>query len=273
MSCPALVITNLSVDQPARNRRIIDNFSLTVPGGGAVALIGERGSGKTMCSLAVMVVLPPGLVRSEGTVSIVEQPVEKLNPEQYRQLRNTKAAMVLQNPMSAFDPVLSIFSQFRETLLSHGSECSGLIRASASEALREVGFPEPSKILGLYPFQMSRGMLQRVMLALALISSPPLIIADEITTDLDLSLQARLLKILKNHCRRRHLALLLITHDLSVAAEMADEIVVMKEGRLMEKASTQDFFKSPQTDYSAALLAAHRSLYTSQYEMIMAQLK
>jgi len=272
MTCPALVVNNLKIVFPAGGRTILHELSFTVPGGSTVALVGESGSGKTMASMAVMGLLPPGILRAGGDISIDGQPTGDLNPEQYRELRHRRVAMVMQNPMSAFDPVLSILQHFRETFASHGLRDRSRIRELAAEGLAQVGFDDPRHILELYPFQMSGGMLQRVMLAMALIFSPPLVIADEATTDLDVISQARVLKLLQEHCRRRHLALLLITHDLSVAAGLADEMVVLKEGRLIEKGPVGDLFQSPQSPYTAELLAVHRSLYTPQYLKIMSNL-
>ena len=269
MTCPALQINNLSLELTSTGRKIIDDLSFTVPGGTTVALVGESGSGKTMTSMAVMGLLPPGIKRIGGTIIIDHQPTEELTPEQYRELRHRKAAMVMQNPMSAFDPVLSIAYHFWETLSSHGFSDKAEVRRQALTGLAEVGFDDPARILELYPFQMSGGMLQRVMLALALILRPPLIIADEATTDLDVLSQARVLRLLKEHCQKHHLALLMITHDLSVAAGLADEMVVLKNGRLIEQGPVAQVFQAPRTEYAAELISIHRSLYTSRYQRIM----
>ena len=272
MSCPALKINNLSISYPAAGRDIVTDLSFTVPGGTTVALVGESGSGKTMTAMAVLGLLPQGFYRSAGTIGVDDEPTENLSPEEYRRLRNTRVALIMQNPMSAFDPVLSIHFHFRETLASHGLTDKAEIKTRALAALAETGFDDPARILELYPFQMSGGMLQRVMLALALIASPPLVIADEATCDLDVLAQARALKLLRDQCRRRHLALLMITHDLSVAAELADEIVVLKDGRLVEAGPVRRVFASPKSPYTAQMLEAHRALYTPRYQTIMANL-
>jgi len=273
MSCPALVINNLRIVYPAGQRVILHDLSFTVPGGSTVALVGESGSGKTMAAMAVMGLIPSGIFQAGGDITINERPTGNLTPEQYRELRHKSVAMVMQNPMSAFDPVLSIFQHFKETFASHGVRDRKRIRDLAAEALRGVGFDDPRHILELYPFQMSGGMLQRVMLAMALIFSPPLVIADEATTDLDVISQAKVLKLLQDHCRSHHLALLLITHDLSVAAGLADEMVVLKEGRLVEKGPVSQIFKSPASPYTAGLLAVHRGLYTPRYRRIISNME
>jgi ABC-type glutathione transport system ATPase component len=270
MSCVALEIEHLRVT--LGHREIIRNVSFTVPGGTTVALVGESGSGKTMTAMAVMGLLPEGLHRTGGHIIVDGQDVDKLSPEQYRQIRNKKVAVVMQNPMSSFDPILNIFQHFKETLASHADMEGREIREKAEAALSEVGFADPKATLELYPFQMSGGMLQRAMLALALIQSPPLVIADEATSDLDILSQSKILKLLKEHCAKRHLALLIITHDLSVAASMADEIVLMKDGELVEYGRTREFFKTPQTPYAKRLLELHRGLYTEQFLKITSNL-
>ncbi|MDR1915655.1 MAG: ABC transporter ATP-binding protein [Synergistaceae bacterium] len=270
MSCIALEVEHLRVI--LGHRHIIRNVSLTVPGGATVALVGESGSGKTMTTMAVMGLLPEGMYRTGGRIVVDGQDVDELSPEQYRQIRNKKVAVVMQNPMSSFDPILNIFQHFRETLASHADMERRAIREKAEVALDEVGFADPKATLELYPFQMSGGMLQRVMLALALIQSPPLVIADEATSDLDVMSQSRILKLLKEHCAKRHLALLIITHDLSVAASMADEIVLMKDGELVEYGRTREFFKTPQTLYAKRLLELHRGLYTDRFLKITSNL-
>jgi nickel transport system ATP-binding protein len=172
----------------------------------------------------------------------------------------------MQNPFSAFDPVNTIFSHFEETLVSHGEREA---QDRALVALAEVGFPEPQAILGLYPFQMSGGMLQRVMLAIALTSRPPVIIADEATTDLDLVSQKKILGLLKNYCDESGCALLLITHDFSVAASLAQRIILMKDGKVVEQGDTESFFENPQTEYARTLLTSHRALYSERFNRLI----
>ena len=261
----ALEIINLKLALESTGHLIVDGLSFDVPVGKTVALLGESGSGKTMTSMAIMGLLPAGIRQVDGSIFVNGQDISALSSEQYRQLRNTKVSIVMQNPMSAFDPVMNIRGHFQETLASHSLTNRKEIGKRAEEILAEVGFSDPRSILELYPFQMSGGMLQRVMLAIALISSPPLVIADEATSDLDVLSQARILGILKEHCRKNHLTLLLITHDLSVAAGLADEIVLMKDGCLVEKNTIKEFFHNPETAYAKRMLALHRGLYTPRY--------
>jgi nickel transport system ATP-binding protein len=265
----ALEIDDLRIVLAKGEVPIINGLSFVVPAGRTVALVGESGSGKTMTSMAVMGLLPQGVLQTGGRIVLGGLPVGSLSAEEHRRLRNTAVAMVMQNPMSAFDPVQNISYHFRETLASHGSVNKKEIRTKAIHGLEAAGFPDPRPILELYPFQMSGGMLQRVMLAIALISSPQLVIADEATSDLDVLSQARILKLLKERCGRSGSALLLITHDLSVAASMADEVVLIKEGKLVEKNAVDVFFRKPQTQYAAKLLDLHRGLYSRRFIRII----
>jgi nickel transport system ATP-binding protein len=168
--------------------------------------------------------------------------------------------MVLQNPMSAFDPVFSIRHHFRETLAAHEEAARGA-GDRVEHALREVGFPDPRRVLDLYPFQMSGGMLQRVMIALALVLSPPLLIADEPTTDLDVIAQAQIQDLLADLRRRRGMALLLVTHDLSVLGRLADEVAVMRQGRIVEMGPVARILDAPRHAYTKTLVDAHLGLY------------
>ncbi|MDR2613260.1 MAG: ABC transporter ATP-binding protein [Deltaproteobacteria bacterium] len=279
MSDYALKVEGLTLDFPRGPRRIVEDLSFTVPEGRTLAIVGSSGSGKTLASLAVMGLLPQGIEVTRGEILLDGVNVLELTDEERRRMRNTRIAMVLQNPMSAFDPIFTIWSHFKETMTSHrdfGSRRAGAdrseMRAQAVASLGRVGFEDPQRILELYPFQMSGGMLQRVMLALALLDSPPLVIADEATTDLDVVSQAHVLRLLKEHCRENRLSLLLITHDLSVAAGLADEMVVMDSGRQTESGTVREIFAHAESDCARRLLAVHRALYSERYVRITANL-
>jgi ABC-type dipeptide/oligopeptide/nickel transport system ATPase component len=262
---PLLEVQNLTIVYPEGARTIVDDLSFSVPAGGSVALVGESGSGKTSASLAIMGLLPKGLVRTGGKIFLLGEEITNLSEEELRKIRNVKMGMVMQNPMSCFDPVFTIWSHFKETMTSHFKIDRDQIREKALNSLSDAGFPEPEKILELFPFQMSGGMLQRVMLAIALVMSPPLAIADEATTDLDVASQALILRLLKERRQSHGLSLLIITHDLSVAAAMASQIVVMENGRLAESGKAVDVFAHPSSPCAARLLSLHRSLYTDRY--------
>jgi nickel transport system ATP-binding protein len=274
MSCKKIEIENLTVDLlGARPRRILDRLTLEVSGGEALAVVGESGAGKSMTSLAIMGLLPQGIIRRGGEITVNHQPTSGMDRESRWRLRGRVAAMILQNPMSALDPVFTIGAHFAETLASHGEPSRGAAaRERAAAALAEVGFDAPGTILGLYPFQMSGGMLQRVMIALALLLDPDFLIADEATTDLDTVSQAQILKILDARRRQRHLGLLLITHDLSVAAAVADRIAVMRHGRVVETGPLAEVFERPSHPYTRQLLQAHRNLYDSRFGGLLERL-
>lgn len=273
MSCKKIEIDDLTIDLTAGKapRRLVDRLTLTIAGGDTVALVGESGAGKSMTSLAVMNLLPPGIARAGGEITVNHQPTSRLDAEGWRRLRNRDVAMIMQNPMSAFDPVFDIFSHFRETLRAHGeyrSRRAAFDRAEA--ALDEAGLENPGAALSLYPFQMSGGMLQRVMIGLALLLDPDFLVADEPTTDLDTVAQSRILRLLRERKRKRHLGMLLVTHDLSAAAFLADTVAVMRHGRLVEYGPAAEVFERPRHPYTRELLAAHRDLYGPRFRRLAA---
>ncbi|MEG6505606.1 ABC transporter ATP-binding protein [Nitratidesulfovibrio sp. 1201_IL3209] len=245
---------------------LVGPVDLTVERGQVVCLVGPSGCGKSLTCMALLDMLPDGVVRAAGTIRVAGQAVDGAPPDRLRLLRGRGAAYVLQNPASCFDPVFTIGAHFRETLAAHPPAGSNGgprpdWRAAALSALREVGFADARAILRHYPFQMSGGMLQRVMIALALVLDVPLLIADEPTTDLDLPSQARVLDLLDQVRRTRNMAILLVTHDLSVAARMADRMAVMRHGRVVEQGDAREVFAAPRHPYTRALLAAHHRLY------------
>jgi nickel transport system ATP-binding protein len=264
----ALEITGLTVAAAASGKVLVDNLSLSLGYGGITALVGESGCGKTMTAAAIMGLLPAGVARRSGSIVIDGVDTATLSAEAYREMRNTAVSVVMQSPMSAFDPVLTIDTHFRETLGSHGFTNRRGAGERAAESLSQVGFPDPKAVLDLYPFQMSGGMLQRVMLAIALLFRPALVIADEATTDLDVVSQAKILDLLREHCKDR--AMLLITHDFSVAAYLAQEIVLMKDGAVTERQKTRDFFRAPRSRYAKRLLSCHRGLSAGRFEKVLA---
>ena len=274
MSCRKIVLENVTIDLSGKTpRRLVDSLSLTVDAGRVLAIVGESGAGKSMTSLAIMGLLPAGIRRTGGEIIVNDQPTSRLDAEGWRKLRSGTVAMILQNPMSAFDPVFTIGSHFHETVVSHEPSCgAGEVRRRAVAALAEVGFSDPRAILNIYPFQMSGGMLQRVMIALALIVNPTFLIADEATTDLDVVSQARILNLLRERSRERHLGMLMITHDLSVAAYLADEVAVMRKGRLVERASVAEIFANPRDPYTAELMEAHGKLYSDKFAGLLQSL-
>ncbi|MFC3126899.1 ATP-binding cassette domain-containing protein [Pseudoroseomonas globiformis] len=238
----------------AGNRVLVRDLSLEIRRGQVLGLLGASGGGKSLTVMAMLGLLPPGVRQVAGRVTLDGQEVDPAR------LRGATLGLVQQSPRGCFNPLVSIGRHFRETL-----SCEGLRGAEAERRaaalLHETGFADPRAILALYPSQMSGGMLQRTMLALALARDPAFLLADEPTTDLDLVVQARILDLLETLARRRGLGVLLVTHDLSVLARLADDVAVMEGGRIVDGAPVQDFFAAPRHPRSRALLAAHLALH------------
>lgn len=248
---PFLEVRDLHVRSADRN--LVSGVDFHASLGRVLGLVGASGSGKSLTCLSIMDLLPRGL-SMRGSVRVEGKPLE--DSASKRAVRGGKVGMILQNPMSCFDPVFTIRSHFKETLAAHG-RLSRDFGAHMLDALQEVGFAEPQSVPDLYPFQMSGGMLQRVMVALALIMEAPFLIADEPTTDLDTVAQARVLDLLAGLKERRGLGMLLVTHDLGVIAKLADDVAVMHDGRIIERGSVHEIFRNPQQEYTQSLIATH----------------
>jgi len=240
-------------------KKLVHDVSLRVVRGKVTGLIGESGCGKSLTCLAVMGLLPQNVVQSGGRVVWAgSETVQSATVS--RQLRGRKAAMIMQNPMTCFDPIFTINRHISETLQAHGLSYSGQLQRIRG-TLAELGFDSPDEILGAYPFQLSGGMLQRIMVSLALLLEVELLIADEPTTDLDVIVQARILDLLDRLRRQKNMGILLVTHDLSVIARLADKVLVMQDGRVVESGPVSELFMHAQHRYTKSLLEAHFSLY------------
>lgn len=249
-----LTVQNLHVRTAAKE--LVSNVSFSAAKGRVLGLVGESGSGKSLTCLAALGLLPKGL-SSQGSVTIDGTAITGATP--MHRIRGRRIAMILQNPMSCFDPVFTIRTHFRETLTAHGMG-RDIPDARLESVLTEVGFPEPRGVLDLYPFQMSGGMLQRVMIALALVLEAPFLIADEPTTDLDTVAQAKVLDLLACLKERCSMGMLLVTHDLGVIARLADDVAVMRHGVIVEQASVTDLFSAPRHPYTQELIGTHLRL-------------
>jgi peptide/nickel transport system ATP-binding protein len=231
------------------------SVTLPTPRGPLLGIVGESGCGKTMLSRAVLQLLPKR-AQPSGRVMFAGRDLFKLASEDLRRLRGPELAVVFQDPMTSLNPVLTIGTQIIETLQAH----LGMDTAAASrrgvELLAEVGIPAPEQRLRQYPHQLSGGMRQRVAIAIALSCEPRLLIADEPTTALDVTIQAQILDLLAREQQRRHMAMILITHDLGVVAGRTDEVAVMYAGRVVERAPTTKLFANMRMPYTEALLAA-----------------
>jgi oligopeptide/dipeptide ABC transporter ATP-binding protein len=234
--------------------RAVDDVSFKVDKGKVMGVVGESGCGKSMTALSLMrLVPPPGRIVS-GEMFFDGHDLLKLNSEEIRKLRGNRMAMVFQDPMTSLNPVFSVGNQIAEILRVH----KGLKRSEALDKaqslLQRVGIPDPSRRIREYPHQLSGGMKQRVMIAMAISCEPSLIIADEPTTALDVTIQAQILRLLRELIESSNTALILISHDLGVIAEMADEVAIMYAGKIVEHATTRDLFAEPLHPYTIGLL-------------------
>jgi peptide/nickel transport system ATP-binding protein len=262
---PLLSVRNLTVELRGRDaeqpRRVVDGLSLELRRGQTLGLAGESGSGKTMAALALLGLVPdpPGRVTA-GQVLFEGRDLLALPPQQLRQVRGQRIAMVFQEPKSALNPVLTVGTQVAEALLAHRRVGRAEARRRTVEALRRVGLPAPQERLAAYPHQLSGGMQQRVLLAMALICEPALLIADEPTTALDVTLEAQVIQLLRQVQRETGMALLFISHDLGLLGSICQRLAVMRAGRLLEQGTRDELFSSPRHPYTAQLLQAAREL-------------
>ncbi len=237
--------------------RAVDGISFSVPRGRTVGLVGESGCGKSVTSLSVMglVPSPPGRVEADALM-FGGTDVLALPPEDRRKLRGGKMSMIFQEPMTSLNPVHTVGQQIVEAVVAHTAMSPRAAKERAIEMLDLVRIPSPSRRIDDYPHNMSGGMRQRVMIAMALSCEPELLIADEPTTALDVTIQAQILDLLSDLQQRLGMAILIITHDLGVIAEMADEVMVMYAGQIVESARVADIFADPQHPYTIGLLGS-----------------
>jgi peptide/nickel transport system ATP-binding protein len=271
MSAPLLSIEGVSVSLPTPRGvlRAVDRVDLALEAGRTLGIVGESGCGKTMLSRAVLQLLPKRAVL-EGRVVFAGRDLATLPPEELRRLRGPELAVVFQDPMTSLNPVLTVGTQLIETLQAHlGMDGAAAARRSI-ELLAEVGIPAPEQRLRQYPHQLSGGMRQRVAIAIALSCEPRLLIADEPTTALDVTVQAQILDLLAREQQRRHMAMVLITHDLGVVAGRTDEVAVMYAGRVVERAATPRLFSHMRMPYTEALLAAIPKLDAAPHTLLPA---
>jgi peptide/nickel transport system ATP-binding protein len=244
--------------------RAVDGVSFSLDRGRTLGVVGESGSGKTILARSIMGLLPTRNVHREGHVRYEGTELAGLGPSTMRGLWGTEMAMVFQDPMTSLNPVMKVGKQITESLTHHLDMDRQEARETAIALLRSVGIPEPAQRVNEYPHQLSGGMRQRVMIAIALACGPRLLFADEPTTALDVTVQAQILDLLQAQQAERHMAMVLITHDLGVVAGRADDIAVMYAGKIVERAPTSVLFSSTRMPYTEALLKSipkleHRS--------------
>jgi microcin C transport system ATP-binding protein len=256
---PLLTVKDLSIAFSAGSRTTlaVDRISFSIKKGETLALVGESGSGKSATALSIMKLLPyPAASHPSGQVMFKGQDLLSLSERDIRKIRGADITIIFQEPMTSLNPLHTIEQQLAEILLLHRGMTGKPARARIVELLTQVGIPNPEARLSAYPHQMSGGQRQRVMIAMALANEPDLLIADEPTTALDVTVQAQILKLLKELQARLGMAMLFITHDLGIVRKIADRVCVMKDGKIVEENNVGDIFKSPQHPYTKALLAA-----------------
>ncbi len=253
---PLLTVDDLRTwfHTPRGTVRAVDGISLTVRRGTTVGVVGESGSGKTVLSRSIMGLLPTRDVERAGTVTFAGRDLTTMSAKELRSVWGPQIAMIFQDPMTALNPVKRVGAQITESLRLHLHMDRKEARATAAALLDSVGIPSPEKRLRAYPSQLSGGMRQRVMIAIALACGPRLVLADEPTTGLDVTIQAQILDLLGSLQDERNMAMILVTHDLGVVATRADEIVVMYAGKVVERAPTPTLFADPKMPYTRALM-------------------
>ncbi len=256
---PLLDVRDLSIafHQGGKTSLAVDRISFSLKRGRTLALVGESGSGKSVTALSIVKLLGATSARyPSGEVLYKGQDLLKADEEALRRVRGNEITMVFQEPMTSLNPLHTIARQIGEILELHGMRDAGKRRARTIELLEEVGIPDPATRLDAYPHQLSGGQRQRVMIAMALANRPDLFIADEPTTALDVTVQAQILRLLKDLQARLGMAMLFITHDLGIVRKIADDVCVMQHGKIVEAGPTEEVFRNPQHPYTRALLAA-----------------
>ncbi len=243
---------------------VVHSISFHIAPGETLGLVGESGSGKSATSLAILRLLPPAATVS-GSITLDSTPLLNLPEPAMRRLRGSRIAMIFQEPMTALNPVLRIGDQIAESLLAHHPHTPRTeVKARVLAAMHEVALPNPETRLRDYPHQFSGGQRQRILIAMALINRPALLIADEPTTALDVTVQAQILDLLRTLRRTHSLAMLFISHDLAVVSRIADRVAVMQHGRILETAPAAQIFANPQHPYTRRLLASAPTMHSDR---------
>jgi oligopeptide/dipeptide ABC transporter ATP-binding protein len=237
-----------------RVARAVDGVSFDIKRGESVALVGESGCGKSVTAFSIMQLLPRSAIHPSGSILFEGQDVLKMTVDERREMRGNQASMIFQEPGTSLNPVFTVGYQVAEALRLHQQLNRADARARVIEMFGEVGIPNPAERYAAFPHELSGGMKQRVMIAMALACRPDLLIADEPTTALDVTIQAQILKLIQDLQRERQMAVLMITHNLRVVNQVADRVIVMYAGKMVEKAERTTLFKNPQHPYTRKLL-------------------
>ena len=261
-SAPLLAMENLTV--AFGPQLAVRGISFQIGPGETLGLVGESGSGKSAASLAILRLLPQ-TARIAGAIYFAGEDLLALSEQDMRRRRGREIAMIFQEPMTALNPVMPVARQIAEALEAHHPDLSRKqVRARVLQSMHEVGLPDPERRGKDFPHQFSGGQRQRILIAMAIVNRPKLLIADEPTTALDVTVQAQILSLL-NHLRKQHgLAMLFISHDLAVVSQVADRVAVMQQGKIIEEASARDLFRSPKKEYTRRLLASAPTMTTDR---------
>ncbi len=235
----------------------VDDVSFSVKSGQIIGIVGESGCGKSVMSLSIMQLLPQGIGKiTGGEIRFHGKNIEHHTNDEMNKIRGKDISMIFQEPMTSLNPVFTIGSQIEEIMLNHSKMSKAEVRSKAIDLLKQVGIPRAEKIVDEYPHQLSGGMRQRVMIAIAIACQPRLLIADEPTTALDVTVQAQILELLKNIQEKNKMSIVLITHDLGVVAEMCDEVIIMYAGKIVERTNVDNLFYKPKHPYTKLLMAS-----------------
>jgi peptide/nickel transport system ATP-binding protein len=269
MSAPLLAVERLRVEFPIRDGTLVavDGVSLSIAPGEVLGVVGESGAGKSLTGAAIIGLIdPPGRIGG-GEVRLGDRRIDNLAPEAMRRVRGREIGAVFQDPLTSLNPLYTIGRQLVETITTHLDLSPREARKRALDLLTEVGIPAPERRFNHYPHQFSGGMRQRVVIALALAAKPKLIIADEPTTALDVSIQAQIIALLKRLCREHGAAVMLITHDMGVIAETADRVAVMYAGRVVEVGPVAEVIHRPQHPYTKGLMGSIPSIVAERDQL------
>ncbi|MBL8838364.1 MAG: ABC transporter ATP-binding protein [Alphaproteobacteria bacterium] len=249
---PVLAVRDLAVT--IGRRAVVDGVGFDIAAGETMALVGESGCGKSLTALALLRLLPGAAKFAGGSVDFEGADLMRIDEDAMRRVRGNRASIIFQDPLSSLDPLMTVGDQLVEGIRAHREIGRTEARGQALAMLKAVGISEPERRLAQYPFELSGGMCQRIMIAIALAARPAVLIADEPTTALDVTIQAQILDLMKGLLRELGTSILLITHDMGVVAEMADRVAVMYAGRIVERGPAEAIFASPRHPYTALLL-------------------
>jgi oligopeptide/dipeptide ABC transporter ATP-binding protein len=248
-------LQGLSIKTSSDGRSLTSDVNISLIEGEALGIVGESGSGKTLTALSILGLLPRGVEVASGEINFNGENLLSIGPERLREIRGKEISMVYQDPMTALNPVMTVGNQLLEVLDCHNHDVKDP-ESHVKQSLIEVGIPDPDRALKSYPHEFSGGMRQRVVIAMSLLLSPKLLIADEPTTALDVTIQRQILSLVSKQRSRRQMSMLWITHDLGVVANLVDRVAVMYAGRIVEVGTTKQIFNSPQHPYTQGLLAS-----------------